>query len=125
MPKKSDVVRFPSLYNPMRDIRCNKETCSVDLLDNTHAGNNHWSPVFYGVKSKLLVYYILGSKNPTASLTLDTLGNFIADHGIPIMIITYSYGVLGAGKKWKHYLVEIFTPLRISKTDKHNQNPVK
>ena len=36
MPKKSAVVRFPSLSDPMRDIRRSKKTFSVDLLENTH-----------------------------------------------------------------------------------------
>ena len=41
------------------------------------------------------------------------------------MIITDSYGVLGAVKKWKHYLGRMFTPLLLSKQDKHSQNPVE
>ena len=57
MPKKSAVVRFPSLSDPMCSISCNKDTFSVDLLENTHAGKNRWGLVFYIVKSKLLAYY--------------------------------------------------------------------
>ena len=125
MPTKSDVVIFPSLSDPMHGICRNKETFSVDLLENTHAGKNRLGLVFYGVKSKLLAYYRLGSKDPTARSTLDDLGNFIAEHGIPIMIIMDSDGVIGAGKKRKHYLGKIFTPLRISETYKHNHNPVE
>ena len=41
------------------------------------------------------------------------------------MLITDSDGVLGARKKWKHFLGQIFTPLRLSEPDKHNQNPVE
>ena len=41
----------------------------------------------------------------------DALCNFIAEHRIPRMIITDSDGVLGEGKKCKHYLRQIFTPL--------------
>ena len=41
------------------------------------------------------------------------------------MIITDSDRVIGAGKKWKHYLGQMFTPLRLSKPDTNNQNPVK
>ena len=83
----------------------------MDLLENTHAGKKRWGLVFYGVKSKLIAYYKLGSKDPTSRSTLDDLGNFIAEHGIPIIIITDSDGVLGAGKKWKHYLGQMFTSL--------------
>ena len=104
MPKKSVVVGFTSLSDPMHGIRRNKETFSVDLLENTHAGNKRWGLLFYGVKSKLLAYYRLGSKDPTASSTLDAQGNFIAEHRIPRMIFMDSDWVLGAGKKWKHYL---------------------
>ena len=125
MPKKLVVVRFPSLSDPMRGIRCNKENFPVDILENTHAGKKHWGLLFYGIKYKLLAYYILGSKDPTAFSTLDSLVNFIAEHGIPRMIVTDSDGFIGAGKKWKHYLGKIFTPLKISKPYKHNQNPVK
>ena len=41
------------------------------------------------------------------------------------MIITDRDRVLGAGKKWKHYTGQIFTPLQLYELDKHNQNPVK
>ena len=41
------------------------------------------------------------------------------------MIITDRDRVLGAGKKWKHYIGQIFTPLQLYELDKHNQNPVK
>ena len=125
MPKKSSVVRFPSLSGPMRGIRHNKETFSITLLENTHAGKKHWGLVFYGVKYKLLACYRLGSKDPTSHSTLDALGSFIAEHVIPRMIIMDRDGVIGAGKKWKHYPRRIFTPLRLSEQDKHNQNPVE
>ena len=39
------------------------------------------------------------------------------------MIIMYSDGVLGAGKKWKHYLGLIFTPLRLSEPDNTQSEP--
>ena len=39
MTKKSAVVRFPRLSDPMLGIHRNKETFSVDLLENNHAGN--------------------------------------------------------------------------------------
>ena len=119
------MVRFPRLSDPICGIHCNKETFSVGLLDNTHAGKKRWGLVFYGVKSKLLYYYRLGFKYPTSASTLYALGNFIAEHGIPRMIIMDSDGVLGAGEKLKHFLGRIFTPLQLSEPDKHNQNPVK
>ena len=56
MPKKSVVVGFTSLSDPMHGIRRNKETFSVDLLENTLAGKNNWGLVFYGLKSNLLAY---------------------------------------------------------------------
>ena len=68
----------------------------MDLLENTHAGKKRWGVVFYGVKSKLLAYYRLGSKYPTALSTLDALGNFIAEHEIHRMIITDIDSLLGA-----------------------------
>ena len=33
--------------------------------------------------------------------------------------------MLGAGKKLKHYLGRMFTPLQLYEPDKHNHNPVK
>ena len=88
MPKKSAVVRFPRLSDPMRGISRNKETLSLYLLDNTHAGGKCWGLVFYGVKSNIIAYYILGSKDPTAASTLYDLGNFMAENSILRMIIT-------------------------------------
>ena len=73
--------------------------------------------------SKLLDYSRLGSKDPTAASTLDALENFIAEHGIPRIIITNSNEVLGAVKKKKHYLGRMFTLRRLSEPDKYNQNP--
>ena len=92
MPKKSAVKIFPGLSYPLRGISRNKETFYVDLLEDTHDGKKRWGIVFYGVKSKLLAYYILGSKDPTAASTLDALNQFIAKHGILRMIITDSGG---------------------------------
>ena len=99
MPKKSAVVIFPSLSDPMRDIFRSKETFSMDLLENKNTGKKRWGIVFYGVKSKLLAYYRLGSKEPTAHSNLNALGNSIAENGIPRMVITDSNRVLGAGNK--------------------------
>ena len=73
MPKKFSLEIFPVIYDPLRGISRNKENFSVDLLEDIHAGKNRWDLVFYGVKSKLLVYYRLGSKDPTAALTLYAL----------------------------------------------------
>ena len=39
------------------------------------------------------------------------------------MIITDSDRMQGAGKKWKHYLGQMFIPLQLSEPDKHNQDP--
>ena len=98
MPKKFSVERFPDLYDPLRLISRNKETFSVDLLEGTYSGKKRWGLVFYQVKYKLLAYYRLGSKGPTAALTLDAISQFIAEHGIPRIIITDSDRVLGFGK---------------------------
>ena len=107
------MVRYPSLYDTMRGVRRNKETVSVELLEDTHAVKKSWGLVSYGVNSKLLYYCRLGSKESTSSSTLDSLGNFISEHRIPRMIITDRNGVLGAGKKWKQYLGEKKSPLSI------------
>ena len=40
MPNNSSKVRFTSLPDPMPGILCNKETFSVDLLEDTHAGKS-------------------------------------------------------------------------------------
>ena len=92
----------------------------MDLMENTHAGKKCWGLVFYSINYKILYYYILGSKDPTSSSTLYDLGNFIAEHRIPITIIMDIYRVLGAGGNWKHYIGQMFTPLRLSEPDKHN-----
>ena len=60
MPNKSDVVRFPSLPYTMHSIRRNNETLSVNLWEDTHAGEKRWGLVFYGVNYKLLDYHRLG-----------------------------------------------------------------
>ena len=122
MPKKLAVDRFPAMSDSLRIDRRNKETFSVDVVVDTHTRKTRWGIVFYGLKSKMLAYYRLGSKNPTGSLTLDALDNFIAEHGIPREIITDCDGRLGAGKVWKIYLGRLFVPLSLSEPDKHNQN---
>ena len=125
MLKKPYVFIFPSLPDPMSGVHCNKETFPLDLLEDTHTGKKRCGLVFYGVKSKILAYYIHGSKYPTLSLTLDALGNIIEEHGIHRMLITDSDVVLGAGKKWKHFLGRMFTPLCLSEPYKHNKTPFK
>ena len=119
------MVIFHSLSNPMRVIHRNKKTFSVGLLENTHAGKKSWGLLFYSIKSKLLDYYILGSEDPTAISTLNELCNFTAENSTPRIIITDSNGVLGSENKWKHYLGRMFTPLRLPKPDKQDQNLVK
>ena len=96
----------------------------MDLLLDTHAGSR-WGIVFFGLKSKLLAYYRIGSKEPTETSTLDALRNFIAWHGIPKKIITDSDGRLGAGWVWKNFLGGLFVPLILSEPDKYNQNFVE
>ena len=46
MTKKSYVAKFPSLPDPMHVMGRNKETFSVDLLEDTHAGKKSWGLVF-------------------------------------------------------------------------------
>ena len=38
---------------------------SVDLMEHSHDGKSHRGLVFWGVKSRLLVYFILVIKVPT------------------------------------------------------------
>ena len=121
MPKKSSVEIFPGLSDRLRSISRNKETFSVDILENTHACKKRWGLVFYGVKSNILDYYRLGSKGPTSASNLDAISQLIAEYGIPRMIITDSNEVLGAGKKWKQVLGRLFIPLQLSEPDKHNK----
>ena len=125
MPKMSAVEIFPAMADSLRGICRNKETFSVDVVENTYAGKEGWGIVFYRVKSKLLAYYRLGSKDPTGASNLDALGKFIAEHGIPRKIIMDHDGKVGAGKKWKDYLGRLFLLLCLSEPDKHNHNLVE
>ena len=125
MHKKSAVEKFPAMSDSLRSIRRNKETFSVDVVLDTHARMTRWVIVFYGLKIKFLDYYQLGSKDPTGSSTLDALGKFFAEHGIPRNIITDSDGRLVAGKVWKNFLGRMFVPLIMLEPDKHNQNFVE
>ena len=90
MPKNYAVKLFPGLSDPLRGISRNKETFYIDMWEDNHALKKRWGLVFYGVKSKLLAYYRLGSKDPTSASTLDALSQFISEHGIPRMIVTDS-----------------------------------
>ena len=76
----------------------------MDITEDTHTGKNSWGLVFYGIKSKLLAYYRLGSKYPTSESTLNDLGPFIAEYKIPRKLITDSNSILCSGKKWKQVL---------------------
>ena len=116
---------FPSLTDPIIGIHRNRETFSLDVTEDTHTRKNCWGLIFCGVNSMLFAYYRLGSKYPTASSTLDALGQLITEHGIPRNINMDSYGILGAEKKWKQVLGRTFIPLFLSEPDRHNKNPVK
>ena len=69
------IIMFPGqalatvyrMADSSRGVRRNKETFSVDIVENTYADKKRWGIVFYGVKSKLLAYDRLGSKDPTGS----------------------------------------------------------
>ena len=61
------MVRFTSLSDPICGVHINKENFSLDLLEDTSAGEKRRGLVFYGVKSNILSYYIFGSKDPTSS----------------------------------------------------------
>ena len=45
-PKKSAAERFPAMADSLRGVCCNKETFSVDVVENTHAGKKRWGIVF-------------------------------------------------------------------------------
>ena len=124
LPKNSAVERFPAMTDSLQSIRRNKETFSVDVVLHTHTGSR-WGHVFFGLKSKLLAYYRLCSKEPTRISTIDVLRKFIAWHGIPKKIITDSDGILGAGRVWKNFLGGLFVPLILLEPDKHNKNFVE
>ena len=96
----------------------------MDVVLDTHAGPR-WGIVLFGLKSKLIAYYLLGSKEPTGSSTLDALRKFITWHEILKKIITDSDRRLGAGRVWKNLLGGLFVPLILSEPDKHNQNFVE
>ena len=124
MPKKSAVEIFSAMTDSLRSIRQNKETFSVGVVLDTHAGSR-WGIVFFCLKSKQLPYYRLGLKEPTGSSTLDALRKFMAWHDIPKKIIMDSDGRLGAGRVWKNFLGGLFVPLILSEPDKHNHNFVE
>ena len=46
MPKKSDVEIFPATADSLRVVPCNKETFSVDVVENKYAGKKRWGIVF-------------------------------------------------------------------------------
>ena len=79
--------------------------------------------VFYGAKTKLMVYFRLGDKDTTYHSTLDTLGQFIDEYGIPRKIIINSHSILGAGSLWKRVFGQTFTPLFFYEQNKQNHNP--
>ena len=97
----------------------------MDVVLDKHARKTRWGIIFCGLKSKSLAYYRLGSKEPTGNSTIDALGKFIVENGIPRKIITESDGRIGAGKVWKNFLGRLFVPLILSEPDKHNQNFVE
>ena len=96
----------------------------MDVVLDTHAGTR-WGILFFVLKSKLLAYYWLGSKEPTGSSTLDALRKFISWNGIPSKIITDSDGRLGAGRVWKNFLGGLFVPLILTEPDNNNHNFVE
>ena len=125
MQEKSYVVRFPSLPDPMRGIRHNKNFFKVDVTEFTHDGKKRWGLVFYGANYRLLAYYMLGLKYPTATPTLDTLGQLISEKGIHRQLIKDRNSIFCIDKQCRQVLGRTFTPLFLSKPDKHNKNPVK
>ena len=110
MRNNSTVVRLPSLPDSMCSVSRNKEDSSVDLLEDIHSRKHFWGLVFYGVRTKLVAYYRLWSKDPTSSSTLDALGKLIAEHSIPRMMIMDNDSILGVVKKWKKGLGQTLTP---------------
>ena len=71
----------------------------LGATEDTHTGKKSLGTSVYRVKSNLLAYFRLGSKYITASLTLYSLVKFIAEHGIPRMLITDCDGILGSRNK--------------------------
>ena len=101
MPKKSEVLRFPRLSDPLCGNLCNKETYLADVMDFTHAGGNNWILVLSGINTKLMGYYRLGYKDFTTHSTLNELGKLVTKFGIPRQLIMDIYSILGAGNLWK------------------------
>ena len=49
----------------MRGTRRNKETFTVDIVENGHTREKHGGLVLYGVRMNIMVCYRLESKYPT------------------------------------------------------------
>ena len=124
MHKKLDVLKFPIITYPMRSIWRNRETFLADAVEFNHAGEKCWGLVLYGVKTKLINYYRLGSKEHTTQSILDKLGQLIIKHRIYRQLVPYSHIVLGARNLWKRFLGLKCTPLFLSKLYNHNHIPV-
>ena len=125
MPKKSEVLLFMILPDPLRNIWCNKEPFLADIMEFTHNGGMRWWLVLYGVKKKLIYSYRLGYKDVNPHLTLYVFGGFVIEHGITRQLIMDSHSILGADNLWKLVNGRTFTPLSLSNIDEHNHNPVK
>ncbi len=68
--------------------------------------------------------YNLGT-NKSAALTCLVLKQFIADHGIPEIIIMDEDQSESQSKHWKELCVNFFIQTRISEPYYQNQNPVE
>ena len=90
---------FPSLSDPICGTLCKKGFC--DVVEHGHTDEKAFGVVFYGVRMNIMLYYRLGVKYPTAHFTLDNLGQFVSEYGIPKNFKTDSHNILDAGGLWK------------------------
>ena len=94
----------------------------MDVIEHIHARENNWGLVFYSVKTNLVIYYRLRSKDPTNNPVLYSLGKSLIRYGVPQKIKTDSHSILGASKFCKRVLRKTFISILLSDPDKHNQN---
>ena len=71
LPKKLEILKVLGLPNSIRGIKRNRKTFSADFVEHSNYGIRKWGLAFLGIKSRILVYYILGDNAPTVASNFD------------------------------------------------------
>jgi len=118
-PKDHHVPRFPMLSC----YRLQETVCADIVYLGDKVKKTKPAILFYATSSRLLAIYSV--KDTSSAQCLQTVYEFIRDHGCPRTLKSDFANQLAKSSDWKRLTARLLTHIQASEAHKHNQNTVE